>query len=81
MSTFYQKARRLRHHIPRHTNESKAKIVASRAFEKGTSEWEAAYEAKLRQFNLDDQIALVADAKHSNSLNRKININDYDFGG
>ena len=81
MSTFYQRARRVRHHVPHHTNESKAKMIASRSFSKGTPEWEAAYEAKLRQFNLDDQIAIVTDAKHSISLNKKININDFDFGG
>jgi len=81
MSTFYQRARRVRHHVSHHTNESKAKIVASRSFTKGTLEWEVAYETKLRQFDLDDQIAIVTDAKHSISLNKKININNFDFGG
>ena len=81
MSTFYQSARRVRHHVSHHTNESKAKIVASRSFTKGTPEWKAAYEAKLRQFDLDDQIALVKDARHSISLNKTININDFNFEG
>jgi len=56
-------------------------MIASRSFSKGTPEWEAAYKTKLRQFDLDDQIALVTDARHSISLNKKININDFNFEG
>ena len=54
-------------------------MVASRFFEKDTPEWAAAYEAKLKEFNLNDQIALVKDAQFSNSLNKKMNLKDFKF--
>ena len=76
---FHHKARRIRHLIPRHTNESKARMIASRSYEKGTPEWQAAYEAKLKQFNLDDQIALVKDARKSVALNEKMDLNNFNF--
>lgn len=79
MSRFYNRAQRVRHRIMHHTNESKAKMVASRFFEKDTPEWDAAYAAKLKEFNLNDQIALVKDAQFSNSLNKKMNLNDFKF--
>jgi len=62
-----------------HTNESKAKMIASRSYEKDTSEWDAAYIAKLKEFNLNDQIDLVKDAQFSNSLNKDINLRNFDF--
>ncbi len=79
MSRFYNRAQRVRHHVMHHTNESKAKMVASRFFEKDTPEWAAAYEVKLKEFNLNDQIALVKDAQFSNSLNKKMNLKDFKF--
>ena len=62
-----------------HTNESKAKMGASRSYEKGTPEWDAAYTAKLKEFNLTDQINRVKDAQFSNSLNKDINLRNFDF--
>jgi len=62
-----------------HTNESKAKMIASRSYEKDTPEWDAAYIAKLKEFNLNDQIDLVKDAQFSNSLNKDINLRNFDF--
>ena len=79
MARFHHRARRVRHTIVHHTNESKAKMVASRSYEKGTPEWEAAYEAKLREFNIVDQLDLVKDAQFSNSLNKKMNLKDFNF--
>lgn len=79
MARFHHRARRVRHNIVHHTNESKAKMVASRSYEKDTPEWEAAYEAKLREFNINDQLALVKDAQFSNSLNKNINLKDFNF--
>ena len=79
MSRFYNRAQRVRHRIRRQTNESKAKMLASRAFNKDTPEWEVAYEAKLKEFNLNDQLALVKDAQFSISLNKDINLNNYNF--
>ena len=39
MARFHHRARRVRHNIFHHTNESKAKMVASRSYEKDTPEW------------------------------------------
>ena len=79
MARFHHRDRRVLHKIFHHTNESKAKMVASRSYEKDTPEWEAAYEAKLREFNINDQLALVKDAQFSNSLNKNINLKDFNF--
>ena len=62
-----------------HTNESQAKMIASRSYAKDTLEWDAAYIAKLKEFNLNDQIDLVKDAQFSNSLNKDINLRNFDF--
>ena len=79
MARFHHRARRVRHNIFHHTNESKAKMVASRSYEKDTPEWEAAFEAKLREFNINAPLTLVKAAQFSNSLNKNINLKDFNF--